>query len=69
MKKIFFLLGVIALVSSSCKKNRTCACYNPGGEAESFIVNDTKNNTESICQKYYDENYGYYFSETYCKIK
>ncbi len=62
-------LIVLVLMSTSCKKNYTCMCTNIGGPVDVFTIRDTKKKAQSECQEYYEKYYGYYWSETFCKIK
>ena len=52
MKKIFIavaVIGFIATVSSSCKKDYTCECTVSGTTQTSTITNSTKSDADKSC--------------------
>ncbi len=58
------------LFFTACQKEYTCYCTNPGGTSKAFSVKESKNNAESECKKYYDNNFGSIpWNETTCEIK
>ena len=69
-QKTLFIAFAAAAALSSCKKNYTCACTNPGGTQDVFTVKDTKSNADTKCSDYYDTTYGNIpMNETSCAIK
>lgn len=67
-----FILSMIltSIFLSSCKKNYTCSCSNPGGTVNVFTVKDTQKNAKKKCDDYYSLNFGNVsLSETSCTIK
>ena len=70
MKNIILItLTVTLLFSTSCKKNYTCSCTNPGGTIPVFSLNDSKKNATAKCKDYYNSNYSNIpFNETSCSI-
>lgn len=64
------LFALIAVSLTSCKKQYSCECTNPGGSYTAFTVKDTKQKAKQKCDDYYAQNFGtVVFNETSCKIK
>jgi len=49
MKKIILSLIVVAAVSTSCKKDYTCACTSNGTVVTTYIINGTKQTATDAC--------------------
>lgn len=74
MNKSFTLLSVcflfLAISLSSCKKDYTCLCTQPGNSIQedySFIINDTRNNAEYRC-KSEEQNQEFGFGSSNCRL-
>lgn len=68
--KYILLITTTVLSLSSCKKERTCSCFNPGGKFETaFTKKTTLKKAKEECEDYgrqYDSPD--YFSETFCEL-
>jgi hypothetical protein len=71
MKSVIGIASVAFLfVITSCSKNHTCECQNPGGTEKIFTAHCKKAKAEKRCSDYYDEKFGDVpMSETHCYIK
>lgn len=51
MKNALIVSGLMLLFFASCKKNRTCNCYNVYEDEEySYTINDTKLGAKRTCE-------------------
>ena len=62
MKNFLLVFGIVMLFTS-CKKEYTCDCMNPGGKVI-YIIKDTKAKAEAKCF----EAANFPWSETSCKL-
>jgi hypothetical protein len=66
MKKGLTILGLLIFVTTSCKKDYTCACSSSGQVVSSSTINDTKGKAETAC----NANDGTFFGFTVdCSIQ
>lgn len=69
LKKILFFLTTV-LILSSCQKQYSCVCTNPGGDDVVFTERSTRNNAEKKCDAYYNEHFANVpWNETTCAVK
>lgn len=70
MKKIALLVVIsTCILLSSCKKDYTCVCTNPGGVFKTYTIKDTKRKAKDQCADYSKEYQDVAWSETGCSIK
>jgi hypothetical protein len=63
-------LLLMAFVLTSCNKDYSCICTNPGGEYTALKLKSTEAEAIKKCQDYYDTNFGSVpWSETHCEVK
>lgn len=67
MKIAYFIITIAFL--TSCKKNYSCDCFNPGGVFKTYEIKDTKKNATEKCKDYSKEYQTISFSETDCSIR
>lgn len=71
-KQLVYVGGfIIAFYSlSSCRKEYSCVCTNPGGAYVAFTTKNSKSGAEKQCDDYYEENFGDIpWNETFCEVK
>jgi hypothetical protein len=49
MKKGLIILGLLIVVSTSCKKEYTCTCTSSGQVVSTSTIKDTKGKAETAC--------------------
>jgi hypothetical protein len=70
MKKVILLSGALTgILFSSCKKEYTCECKNPGGVFKTYTIKDTKLKAKNKCADYSKEYQDVAWSETGCSVK
>ncbi|HLP13752.1 MAG TPA: hypothetical protein VK177_17595 [Flavobacteriales bacterium] len=59
---------ILVIFASSCKKEYTCRCFNPGGTIATYSIRGTKEKAADKCAEY-GEPYNYPMSESGCMLE
>lgn len=63
---VSLLLSAVFL--SSCTKEYTCSCTNPGGVFKTYAIKDSKKNARDKCAAYAKQHQEMPFSENACSL-
>lgn len=68
MKPMILLAISTIFILSSCKKDYTCNCFNPGGVFQKFNIKDTRRKATQRCNAYSKEYQTTSWSEVGCSL-